>query len=48
MPTREENERVIEKLSSFHTSIMDRYDKIESLIRKVELKLDGKSKDNKY
>ena len=44
MPTREENERVIEKLSSFHTSMMDRFDRMESLLRKVDRKLDGKFK----
>ena len=46
MPTREENERVIEKLFSFHTSMMDRFDRMESLLRKVERKLDGKVKNN--
>ena len=46
MPTREENERVIEKLSSFHTSMMDRFDRMESLLRKVERKLDGKVENN--
>ena len=46
MPTREENERVIEKLFSFHTSMMDRLDRMESLLRKVERKLDGKVKNN--
>ena len=46
MPTREENERVIEKLFSFHTSMMDRLDRMESLLRKVEHKLDGKFKNN--
>ena len=44
MPTKEENERVIEKLFSFHTSMMDRFDRMESLLRKVERKLDGKVK----
>ena len=48
MPTREENERVVEKLFSFHTSIIYRLDRMQSLLRKVEHKLDGKSKDNKY
>ena len=46
MPTREENERVIEKLFSFHTSMMDRFDRMESLLRNVERKLDGKVKNN--
>ena len=46
MPTREENERVIEKLFSFHTSMMDRFDRMESLLRKVERKLDGKVENN--
>ena len=44
MPTREENERVMEKLFSFHTSMMDRFDRVESLLLKGELKLDGKFK----
>ena len=48
MPTREENERVIEKLSSFHTSMMDRFDRMESLIQQVHLKLDGNSENNDY
>ena len=48
MPTREENERVIEKLFSFHTSMMDRFDRMESLLRQVHLKLDGKSKNNDF
>ena len=46
MPTREENERVIEKLSSFHTSMMDRFDRVESLLRKFGHKLDGKFENN--
>ena len=46
MPTREENERVIEKLFSFHTSMMDELTKIESLPQKVGHKLDGKLKNN--
>ena len=46
IPTKEENERVIEKLSSFHISMMDRFDRMESLIRRVEHKLDGKFKNN--
>ena len=35
---------MIEKLFSFHTSMMDRFDRMESLLRKVERKLDGKVK----
>ena len=46
MPTREENERVIEKLSSFHTNMMDRFDRVESLLRKFDHKVDGKFENN--
>ena len=46
MPTREENERVIEKLSSFLIPVMDKLDRMESLLLKVERKLDGKVKNN--
>ena len=46
IPTKEENERVKEKLSSFHKSMMDRLDIMESLLRKVDHKLDGKFKNN--
>ena len=35
IPTKEENERVMEKLFSFHKSMMDRFDRMESLLRKV-------------
>ena len=48
MPTKEENERVKEKLSSFHTSMMDILDRVESLLRPVHLKLDGNSENNDY
>ena len=41
MPTREENERVIEKLFFFHTSMMDRLDRMESLLQSL---LESKSK----
>lgn len=41
IPTKDENERVITKLSSFHTSMIDRLDKMESLIREVNRRLDG-------
>ena len=42
MPTREENE----KLSSSHTSMMDRFDRVESLLRKFCQKLGGKFENN--
>ena len=42
IPTKEENERVIEKLFSFHNSMIDRLDRMESLLRKVDHRLDGK------
>ena len=48
MPTKEENERVKEKLFSFHTSMMDVLDRVESLLRPVHLKLDGNSENNDY
>ena len=46
MPTREENERVTEELSSFHTRMMDIFYRVESLLRKVDHKLDGKFENN--
>ena len=46
MPIREENERVIEKLFSFRTSMMYRFDRVESLLRKFDHKLDGKFENN--
>ena len=45
MPTREENERVIEKLFFFHTSMMDRLDRMESLLQSL---LESKSKNNDF
>ncbi|XP_022785689.1 uncharacterized protein LOC111326027 [Stylophora pistillata] len=48
IPTKEENERAMKKLFSFHTSMMDRFDRMESrmesLIRQVNRKLEGISK----
>ena len=46
IPTKEENERVITKLFSFHISMIDRLDRMESLLRKVDHRLDGKFKNN--
>ncbi|XP_022805989.1 uncharacterized protein LOC111343113 [Stylophora pistillata] len=43
IPTKDENERVITKLFSFHTSMIDRFDRMECLIRKVNRRLDGLS-----
>ena len=48
MPTRKENERMMGKLSSFHTSMMARFDTMESLLPKVHHKVDGKFKNNDY
>ena len=48
MPTRKENERMMGKLSSFHTSMMARFDTMESLLSKVHHKVDGKFKNNDY
>ncbi|PFX16755.1 Ankyrin repeat and EF-hand domain-containing protein 1 [Stylophora pistillata] len=41
MPTKDESERVIKKLHSFHTSLMEKLDSMESFIREVHHKLDG-------